>query len=174
MFADVVSFFSDFNPFRRRFCHFFVTQWKIKINPFKTQAIYFTRCWAPRKLPSTNIKTDDHPMTWASEVKYLGVTLYKTFTFPSHTDKSIKKSEKAFSILYSIVKRKSKLNDHNKLLFYKTCIRSILCYEVEALYHCAYTHKKRLQIIQNKCLKIIMNRHYHELVPFDVHASRGN
>jgi hypothetical protein len=135
-------------------------QWKIKINPSKTQAIYFTRCWAPRKLPSTNIKIDGHPITWASEVKYLGVTLDKTLTFASHTAKSVEKSEKAFRILYSFLNRKSKLNVHNKLLLYKTCIRSILCYGVETWYHCAYTHKKRLQIIQNKCLKIIMNRHW--------------
>jgi hypothetical protein len=50
-------------------------QWKIKINAFKTQAIYFTRCWAPRKFPSANISIGGHPISWSMEVKYLGVTL---------------------------------------------------------------------------------------------------
>jgi hypothetical protein len=30
-------------------------QWKIKVNASKTQAIYFTRCWSPTRLPSTRI-----------------------------------------------------------------------------------------------------------------------
>jgi Reverse transcriptase (RNA-dependent DNA polymerase) len=135
-------------------------KWKIKINASKTQAIYFTRCWAPRKLPSTFIKIGGHPIPWSTEVKYLGVTLDKKLTFASHMARSIEKSEKAFRILYSFFNRKSKLNTFNKLLLFKACIRSILCYGVETWYHCAYTHKKKLQIIQNKCLKIIMNRNW--------------
>jgi hypothetical protein len=30
-------------------------QWKIKVNASKTQAIYHTRCWSPRRLSSTTI-----------------------------------------------------------------------------------------------------------------------
>jgi hypothetical protein len=75
-------------------------QWKIKINASKTQAIYFTRCWAPRKLPCANISIGGHPIPWFTEVKYLGGTLDKRLTFASHTAKSIEKSEKAFHILY--------------------------------------------------------------------------
>jgi hypothetical protein len=33
-------------------------------------------------------------------------------------------------------------------------------YGVETWFDCAPTHKKKLQIIQNKCLKIIQNRHW--------------
>jgi hypothetical protein len=113
-------------------------QWKIKINPSKTQAIYFTRCWAPRKLPSTNIKIDDHPITWAYEVKYLGVTLDKTLTFAQPHCQVCRKVGESFPYLHSFLNRKSKLNVHNKLLLYKTCIRSILCYVVKTWYHCAY------------------------------------
>jgi hypothetical protein len=134
-------------------------QWKIKINAAKSQAIYFTRCWSPRKLPTAHIRVGSHPIPWSTEVKYLGVTLDNRLTFTGYTAKSIEKSEKVFRILYSFFNRKSKLKLHNKLLLYKSCIiRSILCYEVETWYHCAYTHKKKLHIIQNKCLKIIMNR----------------
>jgi hypothetical protein len=87
-------------------------------------------------------------------------TLAKKLTFASHTAKSIEKSEKAFRIVYSSLNRKSRLNSHNKLLLYKTSIRSILGYGVETWFPCANTQKKKLQIIQNKRLKIIMNRHW--------------
>jgi hypothetical protein len=28
------------------------------------------------------------------------------------------------------------------------------------MFHCAYTHKRKLHIIPKKCLKIILNRHW--------------
>jgi hypothetical protein len=108
-FDDTAIFVSDGNP--NLVCTalqgYLVTlsayfeQWKIKINASKTQAIYFTRCWAPRNLPSANISIGDHPISWSMEVKYLGVTLDKRFTFASHTGRSIVKLEKAFRILYT-------------------------------------------------------------------------
>jgi hypothetical protein len=104
-------------------------QCKININADKTQAIYFTRCWSPRKLPTAHIRVESHPIPWSTKVKYLGVTLDKRLTFADHRARSIEKSEKAFRILYPFFNiRKSKLNVHNKILLYKTCIRSILCY----------------------------------------------
>jgi hypothetical protein len=103
---------------------------------------------------------NNQEIPWSSEVKYLGLNLDKRLTFASHTAKAIDKAEKAFRILYSFLNRRSKLCIHNKLLLYKTCIRPILCYGVETWFDCATTHKKKLQIIQNKCLKIIKNRHW--------------
>jgi hypothetical protein len=76
----------------------------------KAQAIYFRRCWSPRKLPTAHIRVGGHPIPWSTKVKYLGVTLDKRLTFAGHTAKSIEKSEKAFRILYSFFKRKSKFN----------------------------------------------------------------
>jgi hypothetical protein len=109
---------------------------------------------------ATGIKLDDQEIPWSPEVKYLGLYLDKRLTFASHTAKSIKKAEMAFRILYSFLNRKSKLCIQNKLLLYKPCIRPILCYGVETWFDCAPTHKKKLQIIQNKCLKIIQNHHW--------------
>jgi hypothetical protein len=69
-----------------------------------------------------------HP--WSREVKYLGVTLNNRLTFASHTAKCIQKSEKAFHILYSFL-RKLRLNSHNKLLFYKRRHAFVLSYAME-------------------------------------------
>jgi hypothetical protein len=118
-------------------------QCKIKVNTSKTQAIYFTRRWSPRRLPSTRIVLNGQEVPWSSQVKYLGVTLDKRLTFVSHTAKSIERAERIFQILYSFLEnRKSKQCLFNKLLLYKSCIRPILCYGVETWYNCAATHKK--------------------------------
>jgi hypothetical protein len=101
-------------------------QWKIKVNASKTHAIYFTRCWSPRRLPSTRIVLNGQEMSWSSEVKYLLVTLDKRLTFASHTAKLIEKAEGAFRILYSFLNRKSKLCLYNKLLLYKCTLNTLL------------------------------------------------
>lgn len=132
--------------------------WKIKINATKTQAIYFSRC--TKNIPDTEIILDGDNVPWSGEVKYLGIHLDKRLTFASHISKSIEKANLAFKILYSFLNRKSKLCIQNKLLLYKICIRPILCYGIETWHDCAATHRRKLQIIQNKCLKIIMNRHW--------------
>jgi hypothetical protein len=41
--------------------------WKIKVNASKTQTIYFTRCWSPRRLLSTKIVLDGQEVLWSSE-----------------------------------------------------------------------------------------------------------
>ena len=132
--------------------------WKIKINAAKTQAIYFSR--ATKNVPRTDITLDGNSIPWSDEVKYLGVYLDKRLTFGPQVKKSIDKAGLAFKILYSFLNRRSKLCVYNKLLLYKTCIRPILCYGIETWFDCAKTHRKKIQIIQNKQLKIILNRHW--------------
>jgi hypothetical protein len=100
-------------------------RWKMKVNSSKTQAIYFTRCWSPLRLPDFEIVLNDQEIPLAPEVKYLGVTLDKRLTFASHIAQSIERAERAFRILYSFLNRKSKLCLHNKSLLYKSCIRPI-------------------------------------------------
>jgi hypothetical protein len=44
--------------------------------------------------------------------------------------------------------------------FTKRAFTQLICNGVETWYHCAHTHKKKLQLIQNMCLKIIMNSNW--------------
>jgi Reverse transcriptase (RNA-dependent DNA polymerase)/Endonuclease-reverse transcriptase len=140
----------------------YCNKWKIKINASKTQAIYFSRATKniPQRICAEKIVLDGNRIPWSNEVKYLGVTLDKTLTFNSHVTKSIEKANLAFKILYSFLNRRSKLCVPNKLLLYKLCIRPILCYGIETWFDCAVTHRKKVQIFQNKQLKIILNRHW--------------
>jgi hypothetical protein len=67
--------------------------WKIRVNPTKTQAIYFTRRTSSQMLPASGIKLYDREIPWWSpKVKYLGLYLDKRLTFASHTAELIKKA----------------------------------------------------------------------------------
>jgi hypothetical protein len=69
-------------------------QWKIRVNAWKTHAIYFTRCWSSLRLPSLGIVLNEQEIPSTPEVKYLD----KRLTFASHPAKSIERAEKAFRI----------------------------------------------------------------------------
>jgi hypothetical protein len=82
--------------------------WKIRLNPTKIQAIYFTRCTSLRNLPASCIKLNGQEIPWSPEVKYLGLSLDKRLTLVSHIAKSTDGAKKAFRILYSFLSRRSK------------------------------------------------------------------
>jgi hypothetical protein len=84
-------------------------QWKIKVNASKTQAIYFTRCWSPRRLPSTRIIFGDQIPGSDSR--------QETEICVPHGAKSTSSADRALRILYSFFNRKSKLCLYNKSCF---------------------------------------------------------
>jgi hypothetical protein len=62
-------------------------KWKKKENASKTQAIYFTRCWSPRRLLSTRIVNNCQEVPVSDDKRH-------KFTF--HTAKSIERAKRAF------------------------------------------------------------------------------
>lgn len=136
-------------------------KWKIKINGLKTQAAFFTRRIALQYLPDADLMFDNNSIPWEKSIKYLGVCLDKKLTFKEHTDCALQRSQKYIKILYSLINRKSKLNIINKRLLYITTFRSIITYACPVWNSCANMHKKKLPILQNKCLKIIYNLPWH-------------
>ena len=110
------------------------------------------------KLPGRNITALNSTITWQPNVKYLGLYLDKTMNFKAHIDYVIEKAQKAIKILYFILNRKSELDLRNKLLIYKVVIRPIFTYGCPAYREIANCHIKRLQILQNKTLKLILDK----------------
>lgn len=133
--------------------------WKIKINASKTQAIMFLHRQSPRLIPPEDCKVvmDGSRIEWSHEVIYLGVVYDEKLLFRSHVDKTINKCSVLVRCLYSLVNRKSKLSKVNKLAVYKQIILPVIDYAIPVWESCAYTHKRRLQIVQNKILKMILN-----------------
>lgn len=150
----------------------YVAQWRLKLNPLKTEAVFFTRRRAARAFPRRTIKLQNHELTWQQSAKYLGVTLDQKLTFKRHIENSIEKSGKVVKILYSLLSRKSKLEAVNKVLLYKTSIRPIMLYASTAWNNCAETHIRRIQVFQNRILKMCHNLpHYHPT--HDLHQLTG-
>lgn len=134
----------------------FFNHWKININIDKTQAMFFTRRLT-REIPRRPLHiSNNNNIIWSTEnVKYLGVLLDKRLTFKNHINYVIDKTNKAIHTLYPLLASNSKLNINNKLLLYKTAIRPIITYASPVSFNCAAIHLKKLQVLQNKTLKLI-------------------
>jgi hypothetical protein len=136
--------------------HNYMTKWKIGINMDKTQAIFFTKR-RKRELPGETIKIFNTDIPWSKEIKFLGVYLDKSLTFKRHIEYVIQKANNVFHILYPMINRRSKLNVRNKLLLYKVVLRPVITYAAPILHGIADIHLKKLQVFQNKIIKIALN-----------------
>ena len=77
-------------------------------------------------------------------------------TFKSHITKTVNKAYNALTILYPLFKSYT-LSKRIKVILYMAIIRSMLLYGCEAWSILAHCHKNLVQILQNKCLKIIFD-----------------
>lgn len=136
-------------------CNEYFRKWKIKINRQKTQSIIFPWNKSPKRMPSRQVIFDNSSIHIQNEVKYLGVTLDKKLTFRKHTETSCEKAMNSFRALWPLLNRRSALSHKNKNLLYKCVIRPILSFASPIWYKAAESHLKRLQVVQNKCLKMI-------------------
>lgn len=142
----------------------YFTLWKIKLNEAKTQSIFFTRR-RTKQLPHRPFRFGSTDIEWADSVTYLGLLLDKRLTLRSHIQHVLKKAQNTVRILYSLLSRRSKLNTKSKLLLYKVGIRPVFTYASPILNQVAKSHKKKLQVCQNKILKMIFN------LPWDTRTS---
>ena len=97
-------------------------------------------------------------LNWSQSVKYLGLNFDPILTFGSHVDLTCLKASKYIRILYPLMNRRSPLSIANKKLLYKAVFRSIMTYGAPVWSDCAKTHMRKLQVIQNKCLKLAFNQ----------------
>lgn len=141
-------------------CNKYFHKWKIKINPIKTQAIIFPYNKSPKRIPRRELVFGNDRITVSNNVKYLGVVLDKKLIFKTHINEMCTKTIKCFKALWPLLNKRSLLNFKNKNLLYKSVIRPILTYACPIWYTAANSHLKKLQIIQNKCLKMINNKHW--------------
>lgn len=133
--------------------------WKIRINAAKTQTIIFPLSKSARFAPKDDvlIKMNDVSIPWSKEVVYLGLILDSKLLFRQHVDKILNKCSILIRCLYPLINRKSKLSLKNKLAVYKQIIYPVIEYAVPVWECCARTHKLKLQRVQNKVLKMVLN-----------------
>lgn len=134
----------------------YMHNWKIKLNAGKTQAIFFTRRRSPCYLPSTRLRLDTHQISWEESVKYLGVIFDKKLTYRDHVKYITEKVNIAIKMLYPLINRNSNLSKENKLVIYNSIFLSIILYACPAWGITAKSHIKKLQVCQNKVLKMML------------------
>lgn len=133
----------------------YFTKWKIKVNCDKTQMILFPFNKSPKRTPTASLTFQGTNIQLDNCVKYLGVHIDRKLSFKQHIDITCDKSMKCIRSLYPILCKNSKLNHKNKMLVFKMCIRPVLMYACPVWKTTPKTYIKKLQIIQNKALKII-------------------
>ncbi|GFU68240.1 RNA-directed DNA polymerase from mobile element jockey [Trichonephila clavipes] len=132
-----------------------LTHWRIAINVDKSQAIVF-RKWGVIDPPFQLTLFDDN-IQWVSVVKYLGLHIDSRLTFKKHIDYLSEKFWGRISLAISLIGRRSPLSLENKVILYKQILRPVITYGSPVWGAAAATHMKKIQVMQNKILRVITN-----------------
>lgn len=127
-------------------------KWKIKVNTSKTEAILFTQKQSTPK----HIKIRSETIPFSHSVKYLGLHLDKRLTFSEHVTQTNTKALRKLGRYYALFKSRT-LRQDVKLLIYKAIIRPTMTYASPIWHTTAKTHLQKLQITQNKCIRLATN-----------------
>ncbi|GBN25608.1 RNA-directed DNA polymerase from mobile element jockey [Araneus ventricosus] len=132
------------------------TLWRVAINTDKTRSVMFRKGHPKNDLHSLTFFEED--LSWDKEIKYLGLILDSKLTFRNHikynTDKFLAKVR---AIIRHLIGRKSPLFLNNKVLLFKQILPPILTYASQIWAFAVKTHLKKVQIMQNKILRIMTN-----------------
>lgn len=131
--------------------------WKIVLNTSKCQAKIFT---LRRPTNSVQLQVNTAAVPWNandSAVKYLGMFLDRKLTWGIHINKKLSECYTRLSLLYPLINRKSKLKITCSTLLYKSLIRPIIMYGSVIWGTASKTHINKIQVMQNKILRIICN-----------------
>lgn len=138
----------------------YYTKWKIKINPHKTVVCFHSRR-KTKQVPPRSLLIGGSNVPVTQNPKYLGVHLDNTLTMKRHIDEAIIKTNISGRRIYPYLRRFSFATKKLKLKLYKTYVRPVLTYAAPVLAGAAKSNVKKLQVCQNKYLRIIMNRPRH-------------
>jgi hypothetical protein len=134
--------------------HEYFTNWKLKLNNDKTEAILFTR---KRKCPPRLLNIAGHSISWSKSVRYLGVTMDSKINWTKHIGNLRVKGAQVLGALHPVMNRRSNLGPLTKLRIYTTLVRPCLTYACPAWNSTCKSNYKILQSIQNKAVKIAFN-----------------
>lgn len=129
---------------------------KTNINPSKTEQVNFsvkkndTKIFKKLKIKETLIEESD-------QTKYLGIILHKRLAWKHHLKYLTDKTNTAVKAMYPLINKNSKLSLRNKILIYKSIIRPVLTYGSNVFCSASNTLLHRLQVTQNKILRIKTN-----------------
>lgn len=123
----------------------------LDLSPQKTNVMFFSRS---RKIPTDNIKLANYSFTIPQHIKYLGLTFDNKLKWGFHINAVVTKCEKALNILRIITKVRWGSDFSTAMSVYKAYIRSVIDYGCSLYGNASPKHLHRLDVIQNKALRI--------------------
>ncbi|GFX39314.1 probable RNA-directed DNA polymerase from transposon X-element [Trichonephila clavipes] len=132
-----------------------LTHWRIAINVDKSQAIVF-RKWGVIDPPFQLTLFDDN-VQWVSVVKYLGLHIDSRLTFKKHIDYLSEKFWGRISLAISLIGGGLLYPWKIKLYYTKQILRPVTTYGSPVWGAAAATHMKKIQVMQNKFLRVMTN-----------------
>ncbi|KDR21068.1 hypothetical protein L798_04127, partial [Zootermopsis nevadensis] len=130
-------------------------KWRIKINVNKCSVALFSKRLTHLCSEVPPLKIFGATIPRVNEVKYLGVILDRKLAYRSHISKAVCRANHRLRQLYPILTKSSSININLALKIYKTLLRPIITYAAPAWGYAAKTHISKLQVFQNKVLRII-------------------
>ena len=125
--------------------------WRMPINPSKCQVLVIGNCRSDIK-----VFLKGRPIPRVNEVKYLGVTFDHKLTFGKHFDEIVAKANSRIAVLKKLCFSRQ-ITTETKLLLFKATIRPILEYSCTAFIAAPDEQLKKIQVVQNKCLRMCLS-----------------
>jgi hypothetical protein len=142
-------------------------RWKIKVNTTKTEAILLTKL---RDLPR-HFKIRGTQVEFKQCVKYLGVHIDSKLTWATHLKTVNQTAKQRLGRFYRLL-RSPTLSVKLKLLIFKAIIRPCMTYACPIWHTAAKTNIGKLQITQNKSLRVCLGLPRRTPIDF-LHATAG-
>ncbi|KAG7517000.1 hypothetical protein JOB18_046781 [Solea senegalensis] len=126
--------------------------WRIKLNPVKTQCILFTK---NSHLQPNNIdlSLNNHKITISKEATFLGVTFQNNMTWTKHINNLEQRANNRLNHLKALC-GKHGASPLTVIKVYRAYIRPLFEYYVPAWINISDNQLQRLEVIQNKALKL--------------------
>lgn len=128
-------------------------RWCITISVAKSEAKIFTL--RRSEIPPC-ITIGSEPIPWKKEsVRWLGLWFDQKLTWADHISKKTAEGYQRLTKLFPLLNKKSSLRKKAALLIFKTILLPVITYGCPVWMAAAKCHIKKLQIFQNKVLRII-------------------
>lgn len=132
--------------------NYYTRKLKLWISLEKSTAMIFSKS-DPRSL--FNVKIHNNSLNWVSEQKFLGIYLDNKLKFENHIQQIIKKACGGLNIIRSLAGVHWGSDPKTLSMLYKSLVRSHFDYSTLAYYNCSYNLLRKLDVIQNKALRVI-------------------
>ncbi|KAG7473121.1 hypothetical protein JOB18_002640 [Solea senegalensis] len=126
--------------------------WRIKLNPVKTQCILFTKN-SHLQLNSIDLSLNNYKITISKEATFLGVTFQNNMTWTKHINNLEQRANNRLNHLKALC-GKHGASPSTVIKVYLAYIRPLFEYSVPAWINISDNQLQRLQVIQNKALKL--------------------